>query len=744
VPTSVRSLSQLAGLRPAATRRLAVVLGFIATLSFALLFGAVPAGAHVVKVGGTEFGVQRHSAPASLFEGEELEPATFANKAADPVLHQNSTYVVYWDPDYRYLDPWVEVIDQFFQNMSSASGSLASVFAVDTQYTDKTDKPAYYHSAFRGSYADKAVYPSSPLPEGCTDPNPLKEGDAITCLSDKQVREQLESLIKRENLPKGMETIYYVLTPPGVTVCTDEGNTASHCSSNSASPNSFCSYHAAITPSNPSTGDKNTILYGVIPWSADGLGDPLLHPTSRTSAYNCQDGGFDPSSKPGEKKEKPKEKNTKELEEREKVVNEGTQEEKEKVEKEEKAEELEGPHQQEPNQTSCPNVYDGGCDIGLADVIITQIASEQQDIVTNPLLNAWQDNKHNEVVDECRNMFGLVRGGSVTANEESAAGTLYNQTFGAGNYYLNDAFNASAFRIYQPGGPCLNHVNLVPAFTAPTPVNHEEIVGFNGLESNVELNAAASFVGGVEKPTYATYTWNFGDGSSEVSGFAPGAPPCSEVPWRTPCAASVIHSYKYGGTYNVTLTVTDVGGNEASVEHTITVVGEPEPQSSTTGTGGSATSSATSGAGATSTGSPSTTGVTAKPTIPGPVASAAVTSKSLRKVLRNGLVVSYSVNEQVAGQFQVLLAASTAKRIGLHGAPATGLAAGTPPQIVIAKAILITTKGGRNTVKILFGKKTAAKLRKLHRVTLMVRLVVRNASHSPLSTTVLSTVNLSH
>jgi hypothetical protein len=70
---------------------------------------------------------------------------------------------------------------------------------------------------------------------------------------------------------------------------------------------------------------------------------------------------------------------------------------------------------------------------------------------------------------------------------------------------------------------------------------------------------------------------------------------------------------------------------------------------------------------------------------------------------------------------------------------------GTAPQIVIAKAILITTKGGRNTVKILFGKKTAAKLRKLHKVTLMIRLVVRNASsHSPLSTTVLSTVTLSH
>ena len=31
---------------------------------------------------------------------------------------------------------------------------------------------------------------------------------------------------------------------------------------------------------------------------------------------------------------------------------------------------------------------------------------------------------------------------------------------------------------------------------------------------------------------------------------------------------------------------------------------------------------------------------------------------------------------------------------------------------MIGKAILVTTKGGRNTVKILFGKETAARLRK--------------------------------
>ena len=51
---------------------------------------------------------------------------------------------------------------------------------------------------------------------------------------------------------------------------------------------------------------------------------------------------------------------------------------------------LEGPHEQEPNQQKCPNT-NGACDYGLSDLIINQISVEQQNIVTDPLLNAWQD-----------------------------------------------------------------------------------------------------------------------------------------------------------------------------------------------------------------------------------------------------------------------------------------------------------------------------------------------------------------
>ena len=54
----------------------------------------------------------------------------------------------------------------------------------------------------------------------------------------------------------------------------------------------------------------------------------------------------------------------------------------------------------------------------------------------------------------------------------------------------------------------------------------------------------------------------------------------------------------------------------------------------------------------------------------------------------------------------------------------------------------MTTKAGRSTVNIVFSKRTAARLAHLHSVSLMLRLVVRNAANQ--SVTVLGSVTLSH
>jgi hypothetical protein len=789
---------------------LIAALALVASTVLALLAVVSPAGAFVTTVEGTNVGLQPRS--TLLFDGRLrfnpiVEPEAmawskeFANESGNPIVSASKVYAIYWDPTDHYHGDWQHVIDVFLQSMGAASGTLDNVFAVDGQYTDKANQHALYKSTFQGAYTDTDAYPDSE----CKDPQPLDASDLIgpekgkehteVCLTDQQIRKELETFVAQHSLQKGMETVFYLLTPPAVTVCLDKGGKSGHCSdflgtvaeaeanvkvkweveqqelaaerqgeqqkrekieesyvepvTLKSYENSFCSYHSAIDGSN-SSGGENTILYGVIPWTAGGLGDVHLDEKDQLTAYECQDGGYDPSSKPPEKHEKKKERTLKEVEENKNKTREQQREIAE-------TEALEGPHPEEPNQVKCPSP-DGGCDTGLADLIVNQIAVEQQNIVTDPLLNAWQDPKGNEATDECRDWFATVLGGSVGAQEGSDAGTLFNQALVGNDYYLNTAFNLAALRLPYPGITCVPAVALLPQFTTPNTINANETVGFDGMESDITLNADTVFSpNGEPKTGYATYTWNFGDGSAPVVGYAPGAPlvnspgvsPCGAAQWEAPCAASAYHSYKYGGTYEVTLTVTDVGGNTASVKEPIMVVGPPEPKPEPTPTPTptpspaptpSVTAPGGSG-GSGSTGGSSGTGAT--PTTPPPVLGASVTAKSLKKALSSGLPVRYSTNEQVAGNIEVLLESSTAKRLGIKGAIATGLPAGTPSSIVVGTAVLVTTKAGQGTIRVKFTSRAAARLKHVRKLRVTLRLFARNASRqAPQSTTMLSTVVL--
>ncbi len=253
----------------------------------------------------------------------------------------------------------------------------------------------------------------------------------LACLTDQQMHEQLQHYIAVHALPTGMNTIYYLLTPPGLTVCLDA--VALKATARTSKPPKKKKKHtkskrtatrtasAAITPMSTRvafpTGDPSTILYAVIPWTAGGLDDGQLRSADQTKAFYCQDGGFNA------------EKN--EAREETLVV-------------------------QEPNQPEkCPTVIgDGFCDMGLSDLIINQIAQEQENMVTNPLLNAWQDPAGNEATDECRNFFAPVEG-SYAAKPETEAGTLFNQSFDAGTrrYYINDAVQPRRPAPHLPGHP---------------------------------------------------------------------------------------------------------------------------------------------------------------------------------------------------------------------------------------------------------------------------------------------------
>jgi hypothetical protein len=780
--------------QPRAISRPQTLLSAVATalcLSLSLLCSS--ASALVTEAEGNKIGLQprevaRYTEGVQKLNGEDgpvvtnLAAKRFEDAGGNPVVHSVGTYTIFWDPQFFYHAGWRERIEGFMSHAATAGSQLESVFAVDGQYTDSTNQPAASHFSFLGGYNDTNAYPET---SGCTDPRPFEstllqntpliQGLAV-CLTPTQVRSQLETFIAQHKLPKGLGTVYYLLTPPGVAACLDTGGVAGHCSEFASTPteieedektkkekeeksepyvepaglksykNSFCSYHGAI-----GNGNSSTILYGMIPWTAGGAGDYQLAVNDTLQGYPCQDGGFETSTKPNREALEKERLKTKSLKEEQEFDEKKPEEKRQQEESESLG--LRGPHNEEPNQLGSARGEDGSFDEGLADLIINQIAVEQQNIVTDPLLNAWHDTEGKELTDECRNFFLPKIGGGVSANPETLSGTLSNQLFAGKEYYLNDAFNLSALELNFPGVPCLSRVHLEPQFTVPAAVNAGELVGMDGIDSDISLNWADHFTSGSASPTYATFTWNFGDGSPTVSGYAPAgaaanspaSSPCAQ-PWLSPCAGSVFHSYQYGGTYNVTLTVTDVAGNTASVTHQVTVLGQAAPSKeeiaskSESATSSSSSSTGSSESNPTGASSP---GAAAPAVVPAPVAQAAILSHSLASTLKSGLVVRYSVNEQVAGHFEVLLSASIAHRLGISGTRATGLPAGTPAELVIAKAILITTKGGHSTVDIQFTKRTAARLGRLHKVSLLLRLIVRNAaSHNPTTTTVLTPITL--
>jgi hypothetical protein len=708
---------------PARVRTLAMALGAIA----AMLIVAAPAHAVVAEVGGVKAGLQ----PRSVVLGAKpSETKTFANESGNVVLHGTGDYLIYWDPNKQLKHEWIVNLDTFFHAVGAlGEAGLATPFSAIGQYHDRSNVNAPFEASFKGSYSDTVKFPAGE----CTDP----QNPATTCLTDAQLRTQLQSFIATHNLPTGMGTVYYLLTPPGTTVCLDQA--ATRCSDYALSETerekgeresasykeSFCSYHADINPDSAAEGDGRTILYAAIPW------------TAYTDAYDCQDGGFNPE-KHEENLEEERELTTAE----ETALAKDTQKEREAAEARRR---LEGPHIEEPNQEGKDE--EGDYSAGLTDLLINQISEEEMNIVTDPLLTSWQNASGAEVTDLCRNTFaatagfsgGGAIGGSVTASQFTEAGSLSNVTMGPKTYYINNTFNLAQFNALEDPDPCVGGVGLVARFTEPNPVKSGEIVGVDGMESTVGLIRGKAFgPTGPPTTTYATFSWNFGDGTPEVKGFAPGAPQC-EAPWLSPCAASAFHTYQYGGKYEITLTITDVAGNTTSVSHEVEVSGPLAPR----GQGALVSSPAST---STSTGTPGAAAGSAAghASVPAPVAAAAIPRQTLHSAVQKGLVVSYSVNEQVAGHFEVLLSSATAHRLHISGAPAVGLPKGSPAEVVIAKAILVTTKGGHSAVHIAFSKLTAARLGHVHKVSLMLRLIVRNAaSVDPLTTSVVSSATLS-
>ncbi len=372
-------------------------------------------------------------------------------------------------------------------------------------------------------------------------------------------------------------------------------------------------------------------------------------------------------------------------------------------------------------------------EVDYADVLINVMSHELNGIITDPNLNGWFDGNGEESPDKCE-ATGLAPGADPAAWWIKAgftpaalplAGGLTNQpifdainvTFSDGDtYYLQAEFN----QLMPNGGSagsCVPYGQLLPRFAAAATVDPNQLIGFD------------------PSPTIATmgvqeYQWNFNDGSPAAvitcttGGVSPT--PVTDNP-GVPCDPSAFHAFSTPGTYPVTLTVTDYGGNTQSVTQAVKVLGAVPTGSSSGGSssGGSASASSSSTTSSTTTTTTATTA--AAPAIVPPKISQSIVVSSVSKALKSGLLVHYSVTERVAGHFQVLLDARTAKKLGIKTPVVKGVTvAGLANPVEIGTALLETTKAGNDGIAITFSKSAAAKLKRTKSLTLTVRLVASN------------------
>jgi PKD repeat protein len=473
-----------------------------------------------------------------------------------PVLHSSAPYVILWTPSGESISTGTSnLISRYFTDVATDSGRASNVYGVDRQYTDATGFADYAQTFSSSSQVivDTQAYPAKDA-ANCDNTLP-------TCVTDTQLQQEAARLVSADGLPTdgpvssselaSNAPIYFFVLPTDVNVCFN---------SSTCADNVFCAYHSSFTDG----GDN--VLYAAIPTHLD-----------QTNPKRCQHDGNA-------------------------VV-------------------------QEPNSNQ------------VGDVALSAVSHEDNETITDPLPGTgWFDTgSGNEIGDNCA-FFGPFdppsgtnpNAWTPTLGGDASLGTLFDQLINGDPYYIqaewsngdvncgmrpspgavapsfaasapdyigsavsldpststsahpissatwNFGDGASAFS-RGPATPVLHaysHAgtytvtltlvddrgNLQTASRQLTVTDEPPTAGFAISAGPHPQGSAVSFDGsGSNDPdgTIVSHSWNFGDGLPAAGG------------------ASTSHVYAHGGTYTVTLTVTDSDGQKGVTSQQLTIDSPP-------------------------------------------------------------------------------------------------------------------------------------------------------------------------
>ena len=291
--------------------------------------------------------------------------------------------------------------------------------------------------------------------------------------------------------------------------------------------------------------------------------------------------------------------------------------------------------------------------------LVSPLSQSSMAAIVNPFLNGW---------------FGLD---GLEIDDQNACQPFGHglDTFNFGNsgmdpYYLQRESNNASVVDNDPWtySGCLPSDVLQPTFVSPTAIDQGDTLDLDG--SNTASSLAIP---------NANYSWNFGDGSQSGTG------------------PSVEHTFNQAGTFNVTLTVTDRGGNKETFAQPVQVLGptgQPGPPL------GGTTSSGGGGAGS---GNALNVHLQLMP-------------QSLKAVLRKGISVRVTSNAAANGIATVVISRKAAKRAHIK--------VGKAPTVRIGLGTVSSVQNGTITLHLHLSKTTAAKLRHLQHIAMTIRLAL--------------------
>lgn len=306
----------------------------------------------------------------------------------------------------------------------------------------------------------------------------------------------------------------------------------------------------------------------------------------------------------------------------------------------------------DPSVPTIPNpvpVQQLATDVGAR--LVSPLSQGQLAAIVNPDLNAWFSNIYGTEIND--NGCGPLPTG------------LDNVTVGATTYPIQREFNNAGAIENDPNAlPCIGWTELTPTFVVPSPVDPGDVVLFDGSVTGSSLIVPKD-----------SYSWSFGDGTTAVG-------------------PSPVHAYAQGGSYTVTLHVTDRGGNQAALSQTIQVLGsngQPVPPSGSSGSGSGSGSSKFS-------------------------VRVQMLPQSLKAVLHGGIAVRVTSNKQANGIATVFITRASAKKAHIQ--------VGKGPFVRIGLGSIASLHNGTATLHLHLSPGVAKKLSHLHHVAMTIRLAL--------------------